>query len=100
MVHELSQHFANRVAGELATGGANLKDRQASLSKSLSSIYLVALSRPPTDDELSLAVQAVEQLEATWQSKTPASEHVQARTRALANYCHAIMNSAAFLYID
>jgi hypothetical protein len=92
MVHELSLHFANRVAGE--------KDAQASLSQSLSRIYLVALSRPPTDDELSLAVQAVEQLEATWRSKTPASEHVQARSRALANYCHAIMNSAAFLYID
>lgn len=97
MVHELSQHFASQVAGK---NDAKLEDRQASLSQALSRIYLVALSRPPTDDELSLAVQAVEQLEATWRSKTPATEHDQARSRALANYCHAIMNSAAFLYID
>ena len=95
MVHELSQHFADRV---LAPGAPD--KNKDTLEDALAKVHVLALSRSPTEDEMSLATKIVQQLQAAWEAKAPAAERDKAQSRAVANYCHAIMNSAAFLYID
>jgi hypothetical protein len=52
-------------------------------------IYLIALSRWPNQDEKRIGVEALEHL-----TKETTAD------KALAVYCHAIVNSAAFLYVD
>ena len=53
--------------------------------------YRLSLSRPPTDEERTLGIETLNELESAWQDDS----HV-----ALVTYCHTILNSAAFLYID
>ena len=59
-------------------------------------IYLIALSRPPSGEELRLGRGALARLVEQWAATgQPAPEQ-----KALASYCHTITNSAALLYID
>ena len=53
--------------------------------------YAFALSREPTREERDLGIAALAELEAGWPDH-PAG--------ALEAYCHALLNSAAFLYVD
>ncbi len=61
-------------------------------------VYLTALSRPPSEEENRLGVAALDRLAGEW-GKQPANRD-EAAQRALTTYCHTILNSAAFLYID
>jgi hypothetical protein len=63
-------------------------------------VYLIALSRLPTDEEKQLGREALRELTAAWekQSSRPSADTIE--LKALTNYCHAILNSAAFLYVD
>ena len=98
MVHELSLAFADRIYSE---SGPDI-DQQ------VRQVFRMALSRSPTAKELKLATDSLERLSDAWQKRIGSTEsknstdHVQERAarRALANLCHAIMNSASFLYID
>lgn len=54
-------------------------------------IYRICLSREPTPDERSHGISALAELHSQWPGKPG---------NALAAYCHAILNSAAFLYVD
>ena len=81
-VRELASAFASRVA----KFGTNVNGRR----KQIEAIYVLALSRLPTKQEIRLGAESLANLERTW--KQP--------EMALETYCHTILNSAAFIYVD
>jgi hypothetical protein len=93
MVRQLADHFAQRVSRE-AGGDA---------ARQVESVYWIAFCRLPTDEEKRLGVEALHQLAEQW-GKTPTGagkkELETAPLQALKTYCHAIVNSAGFLYVD
>jgi hypothetical protein len=55
----------------------------------------------PSEKERELGISALKSLRTQWRKelgKKATDDDV--RRKALANFCHAIVNSAAFLYID
>jgi hypothetical protein len=93
MIQNLADHFAQRVLREAGGDRARQVDR----------VYMIAMSRHPSEIERTIGVDALEQLARQW-SKTAAGpgqrDPESAARQSLATYCHAIMNSAALLYID
>jgi hypothetical protein len=91
MVEQLATEFAKRIRRD--AGGYPARQVEA--------VYLIALSRAPTAEEKKLGVESLEALADVWE-KQLSGESVRetAELKALATYCHAIMNSAAFLYVD
>ena len=77
-VRELSRAFASRISGTSAV-------------EKVTEIYRTALSRNPSAEELQLGVESLGKLETQWE---------QDPARALEAYCHVILNSAGFLYVD
>jgi mono/diheme cytochrome c family protein len=93
MVHRLAGDFARRLAREAGSSPAEQVER----------VYLVALSRPPDDEELRVGTHALARLTGLWagQQPAPATEDAEpASLKALTTYCHAILNSAEFLFVD
>ena len=93
MIHELADAFADRVIAEGAV------DPLAQVR----TVYLLALSRPPAEEEKAVSLDLLSQLTQQWASEREEQEatpEVTAARRALAAYCHTILNSAAFVYID
>jgi hypothetical protein len=96
LVHQLADAFASRVIAEAGNDPAAQVDR----------VYLTALGRTPSDEERALALKTVEELTQRWLEAAGGTESASApvgetaQRRALSNFCHAILNSAAFLYID
>ena len=88
MVRELANSFAERVVREVGTDPERQIER----------VYLIALSRPPSPEEKNIALRTPERPAARWANASPAPQ--EATVRALRTFCHAILNSAAFLYID
>ncbi|HUR53686.1 MAG TPA: PSD1 and planctomycete cytochrome C domain-containing protein, partial [Gemmataceae bacterium] len=91
MVEQLAGDFARRVRRE--AGGHPARQVEA--------VYLVALSRRPSAEEKQLGVEALEVLADEWEklaARKPDRE--SSELKALTTYCHAILNSAAFLYVD
>jgi hypothetical protein len=93
MVHELADVFARRVEADAGIDSARQVDR----------IYLVALGRKAGADEQGLGVSSLARLTDRW--ATPAGngtepDRAAAAHKALATYCHAILNLAEFLYVD
>jgi cytochrome c553 len=86
LVRELAGAFARRVAREAGAEPAHRIERA----------YWIALSRPPTPEERGIGLRALAEMTQAW------ARHDQkdAADRALATFCHAVMNSAAFLAID
>lgn len=84
-VRELAEAFAERVAIELK------KQNQNDSATQVQMVYQMALSRPPSEMELRLGIETLKELETIWQGD---------RQAALETYCHTLLNSAAFLYID
>ena len=120
MIYELARHFAERTYRETGSNHA----------EQIQMVYLTALSRPPTDQELTIGTQSLAELAELWTNELrrgtkkesgedldraatnvqgeapippkPQTEdiHTESAVRALTNYCHTILNSAQFLYID
>ena len=99
MVQQLAEHFAERVHREAGTDPAD----------QVAKVYWIALSRPPTDEEKEVGVDALARLSATWAKYNATVPRLSqpghagrdaADRKALVTFCHAIMNSAAFLYVD
>ena len=73
--------------------------------KQIEQVYLRALSRRPSAAELQDGLKALDEFAAYWQSRLR-SDHEAAPARwsaswlALASFCHSVMNSAEFSYID
>jgi len=85
-IHELAGAFAARVE-EVLGEQAIERNRGAQVE----TVYQLALSRFPSDAERAIGVETLKELESAWQGAPHAP---------LESYCHAILNSAAFLYVD
>jgi hypothetical protein len=85
-IHHWTELFAERVQ---ASAGNDSAQR-------ITYAYLCATGREPTDTEMKVASLFLEKLVEQWQSEQPAD----AADKALVNLCHALINSAAFLYVD
>ncbi len=98
MVHAQSLSLADRI---LAAAGNDDKQR-------IRRLYLIAVGRPPSDNEQATMLAALYQLSDRWRDKLASEEkdakptevRRKATKMAFGNLCHAIMNSAAFLYVD
>jgi hypothetical protein len=86
MVENLAELFAERVRRE---AGDEPK-------KQIERAYWIALGRPPDEDERTTSLLPWSRL--AQKEKPQAAE--AANQKALASFCHALVNSAAFLYID
>ncbi len=93
MVQELAGHFARRVRREAGADPA----------KQVETAYWIALSRPPSAEERKVGVGALRTFADGWEKHLAAAgkaERDAAGRKALATFCHALMNSAGFLYVD
>ncbi|MBI3862697.1 MAG: DUF1553 domain-containing protein [Planctomycetia bacterium] len=93
MVSELAETLARRIESEAGAEPAKQVER----------LYVVALGRHPDADELALSQSTLASLTDKWASATAAGatpDRAEAARKALATYCHAILNSAEFLYVD
>lgn len=84
-VRELATSFADRV--ETLLREKSSKD----LGDAVDLVYQLALSRLPSDVERQIGIETLQELEVVWDGKPDA---------ALETYCHTILNSGAFLYVD
>jgi len=67
----------------------------------INQIYRTAIGRSPTDEERQLGIDLLEKFRKHWLAELGSDDKQPTATqRALATYCHAVFNSAAFLYID
>ena len=99
MNSDLMQQHSRYLAGRLIDEFGN--DR----AKQIHTLYLRALSRPPTTLETEKAVGEIDALTKHWtthlaQEKTDAPVKSTAEWRALADFCKAMLSSAEFLYVD
>ena len=95
MVRDNSRYFAGRVIDSV--GG--------DVPRQVEEVYLRALGRKPSEDEAKKACEEVEQLTADWlshhQENPPAEpKSMRAQWEALATFCHAMLNSAEFIFVD
>ena len=91
-VRELAESLASRVDAMLTEYNSDGSDTSKPESERLiETVYSLALSRSPNDVERHIGVKALNTLQSEWHGD---------RHAALATYCHTILNSAAFLYID
>jgi hypothetical protein len=91
MVEGLAAAFGERVWRE-----AGEKPREQ-----IERIYWIGMSRPPTAEERKLGESAIARLTEEWAHRMSGKTIGEAaRKQALITYCHAIVNSAAFLYVD
>jgi mono/diheme cytochrome c family protein len=93
MVQQLAEQFARRV----------LRQAGADPRKQVDRVYLLALGRYPSDEELHLGLDSVCRLARLWAEQRTGSgqpDPDSVALKALTAYCHAIMNSAGFLYVD
>jgi len=95
MIREDARYFAGRVidaAGE-------------DLSKQVERAYWMALSRPPTQQEAITGAEAIQSFTRQWleqlQKEVPAEpRQAKAKWLGLASFCHVMLNSPDFVYID
>jgi hypothetical protein len=82
-VRELAAAFASRVT--------TIHDGRSDLGVQVDTIYQLALSRRPSDEERRLGITTLKEFETEWTGQP---------RKALETYCHIILNSAAFIYVD
>jgi hypothetical protein len=63
-------------------------------------IHRIAFGTSPDDQERQVARETLAQLTQHWKQTLGEAAAQQAADRALNNYCHAILNSAGFVYVD
>jgi Protein of unknown function (DUF1553)/Protein of unknown function (DUF1549)/Planctomycete cytochrome C len=95
MVRENSRHFAGRVIESVG----------ADVERQIEEVYLRALCRRPSEDESKTARREIDQLAEDWlrhhETNRPAEPRMmKAKWEALATFCHAVLNSAEFIYVD
>jgi hypothetical protein len=76
-----------------------------SREKQIEQVYMRALSRQPSAAELQADLKALDEFAADWQPRLKSDHEAapavwSARWLALASFCHSVMNSAEFSYID
>ncbi len=90
-IRELAGHFARRVATEASGDPAGQVEHA----------WVLALNRVPDNDEIAAGVEALAAFTATWaESLAESGSDDSPEQRALEDFCHTLINSAAFLYLD
>jgi hypothetical protein len=87
LVQRLAEQFAQRVWREVGGEPGRQVERA----------YRIALGRPPTAEEAQVGLEALATLTERW-ARHRAGEN--AGREALTAYCHALLNSAGFLFVD
>ena len=95
MTWELARFMAGRV----------IDDADGDHAKQVEEIYLRAYGRRPNAEEIRMGIAAIEEFRKQWPTRLAsdngdAPRASSANWLALANYCHAILNSAEFSFID
>lgn len=95
----------NAMIDQLAAGFAQRVRREAGFDRAspIQRVYWIAFGRRPTREEEKTGMDAMRKLVDAWSGHLPGSGQLdpeQRALKALATYCHAIMNSADFLFID
>jgi hypothetical protein len=92
MVEQLASDFARRIKREAGREPG----------KQVLAVYLAAFSRLPSAEEKRLGQETLTKLADEWENQPESAKlgRETAELKALTTYCHAIMNSAAFLYVD
>jgi mono/diheme cytochrome c family protein len=95
MTWDLAQFMAGRVMDE----------SDGDRSKMIENVYLRAYGRYPSAQETRNGIAAIEEFRREWPKKLEsnngaAPRGLTAQWMAVANYCHAILNSAEFSFID
>jgi hypothetical protein len=95
LLQQHSRYLAGRLIDEFGS------DRE----KQIYTLYLRAVSRPPTAKETLRAAGQLDTLTKHWtahlaQEKSDAPLKSTAEWRALADFCKAMLSSAEFLYVD
>ncbi|MEZ6061348.1 MAG: PSD1 and planctomycete cytochrome C domain-containing protein [Planctomycetaceae bacterium] len=91
MIHQLASHFAERIRSEAGD------DRAAQISVA----YRRAFSRYPSEEEVTAAAEALEQLTTQWAESSNSKVGMQGTDQqALVTWCHAMFNLAEFIYVD
>jgi hypothetical protein len=95
LLRECSRYFAGRV----------LDFADAEAGNQVEQVYLTAYTRLPTREEKDVGTKAIRELTQYWleqiNREIPAEPKIpKAQWLALASYCHSILNSAEFTYID
>jgi len=92
-VYELGQSFADRLMRAVG------EDPRAQIDLA----YRITSGRSPDEVELSAGLEAIAQLAALWrvnlEGESGASPR-EADRRALASYCHAMLNSASLIFVE
>lgn len=101
-LHLMNNGMIRNVADRMATRIA--KEAGSNPAKQIEWLYQAALSRSPSPEEQKLGEESLQELTAAWskavgKDKKPLTPE-EASHRALANVCHTVINSAAFLYVD
>jgi hypothetical protein len=93
MVHELAEALARRIESEAGPEPA----------RQIEKVYLIALGRAPAADESALGRSTLARMTERW-ADAPAGgakpDHSESAHKGLTTYCHTILNSAEFLYVD
>ncbi|MGE0760488.1 MAG: PSD1 and planctomycete cytochrome C domain-containing protein, partial [Pirellulaceae bacterium] len=95
-VMDIAGHLARRVTREAGTHPGDQVDRA----------HQLAFGRLPTETERQLGAESLQALRQRWSEQPPSAEGQDSAAApdvgwaALRNYCHAMLNSAAFLYIE
>ena len=95
VVRENSRYFAGRVMDIVG----------ADVEKQIERVYLTALSRRPSPEEIKLGHEAVGDFTRHWfehlKKEVPAEpKQLKAPWLGLATFCHMLLNSPEFVYID
>ena len=95
MTWELARYMAGRVVD--AAGG----DR----NKLVENVYVRAYGRRPSEAEVKTGLEAIDEFRRQWPARleadhSDAPRDASAQWLAVANYCHAILNTAEFSFID
>jgi mono/diheme cytochrome c family protein len=92
MIQGLAEQFARRV----------MRQPGADASKRIDWVYRIALSRPPSGEEKRLGLDALEQFTDRWtiQAGADKPDKDAIAVKAMTTYCHTILNSAGFLFVD
>jgi hypothetical protein len=83
-VHNLAGLFADRIQREAGDD----------VNEQIDSAFRIALGREPSAGEAQRSSDFIMGVESEWK------ESADPRAKALADFCHTLINSAAFLYID
>ena len=91
-VHQLAKLFADRVRREAGD----------EYQQQLRLAFQIAYSEEPSPEQLTLLTHKYEELSQAWLSSLAGQENTKqaAKDKALENVCHALMNSAAFIYVE